>query len=219
MPPQGPNKEKGPQVLTDRIRADELRLIDGEDNRLVSRKEAEQLAEETGLDLVIVSLTSSPPVVRLVDFGRYKFEAEKKAREAKKKQHIIDVKEIKMSVRIDDHDYEVKVRRAKQFLDEGDKVKLTIRLRGRETQHANLAIDLAKKFVVDLQDCGTPEGNIRAEGRSFGVQIAPATKPQAKKAAPKTAATQTPANSVQKAPPELSSDSKDPDHHAEDENP
>lgn len=151
-----------------------MRLIDGEDNRVISRQEAEALARERGLDLVIMSLDSSPPVVRLVDFGKFKFEAEKKAREAKKKQHVVEVKEIKMGIRIDDHDYDVKLSHAKKFLQAGNKVKGTIRLKGRETQHANLAFDLANRFVVDLQDVGVLEGQIRLEGRTITLQIGPA---------------------------------------------
>ncbi|MBX2860012.1 MAG: translation initiation factor IF-3 [Vampirovibrio sp.] len=149
-------------------------MIDGEDNEVVSREEAERLSEESGLDLVIVSLESSPPVVRLVDYGKYKFEAEKKAREAKKKQHVVDVKEVKMGVRIDQHDYDVKKERAKLFLEAGNKVKMTIRLRGREMQHTNLAFDLANRFIVDLQDYGAPDSPVRLEGRQIIVYIQPA---------------------------------------------
>jgi len=174
-PPQR-QATKGPQILTPDIRAAEVRLIDGEFNQVMSRRDAENLARERGLDLVIMSFDSSPLVVRLVDFGKFKFEADKKAREAKKKQHVVDIKEIKMGVRIDDHDYETKVQRAKKFLDEGNKVKCSIRLKGRETQHANLAFDLARKFVVDLQDSGSLEGDIRMEGRTITINIGPAKK-------------------------------------------
>lgn len=163
--PQAPNASaKGPQLLNDRIKATEVRLIDGDLNEVVSRREAETRAQERGLDLVIVSLTSSPPVVRLVDYGKFKFEVEKKAREAKKKQHVIDVKEIKMGIRIDQHDYTVKADHAKRFLASGHKIKCSIRLKGREVQHKNLAFDLANRFVVDLQDHGSLESGLRFEG-------------------------------------------------------
>lgn len=181
------------------MRAEELRLIDGEETRIVSRAEAEQLAEERGLDLVIVSLDSSPPVVRLVDYGKFKFEAEKKAKEAKKKQHVVDVKEIKMGIRIDKHDYATKKNHAAKFLVEGNKVKVTIRLKGRETQHAELAFDLANRFVLDLEDCATLDGTIRKEGRTLTINLSPkkpktAEKPApAKAAAPKDAAAPAPA--------------------------
>ncbi len=151
-------------MLTDRIKCSEVRLVDGEDNTVVSRTEAERMAEERGLDLVVMSLDASPPVVRLVDYGKFKFETEKKAREAKKKQHVMAVKEIKMGVRIDDHDYSVKMNRARKFLEQGDKVKCTIRLKGREVQHSELAFDLARQFVADLEEVGTLEGHVRLEG-------------------------------------------------------
>jgi translation initiation factor IF-3 len=154
----------------------EVRLIDGEDNRVISRREAEDLARERGLDLVVMSFDSAPLVVRLVDFGRFKFENEKKHREAKRKQHVVEVKEIKMSVRIDDHDYNTKMQHAQKFLESGNKVKCSIRMKGRETQHANLAFDLGRKFIVDLQDVGSPEGDIRLEGRTVTINIGPAKK-------------------------------------------
>jgi len=121
------------------------------------------LAEERGLDLVVMSLASSPPVVRLMDYGKFKFESEKKAREAKKKQHVTAIKEIKMGVRIDDHDLGVKANKAKKFLKDGDKVKCTIRLKGREVQHADLAFDLAEQFAVLVMDSGSLEGSVRQE--------------------------------------------------------
>ncbi len=159
-----------------------MRLIDGEVNRVLSRAEAEALSEETGLDLVVMSLASDPPVVQLTDYGRFKFESEKKAREAKKKQHVVSVKEIKMGIRIDEHDYEVKKNRAYRFLEEGNKVKCTIRLKGREVQHSNLAFDLGKRFVADLEDVGTLEGRIRQE--SFRI-ITMNFNPEKKSGAPK----------------------------------
>ena len=140
-----------------------MRLIDGDVTEVVSREDAEKRAEETGLDLVIMSLTSSPPVVKLIDYGKFKFEAEKKAREAKKKQHTVEVKEIKLGIRIDDHDLEVKIGRAKAFLHNNDKVKFTIRLKGREVQHSNLAHALARSVVEKLDGIGALEGNIRQE--------------------------------------------------------
>lgn len=175
-PNRRPERDKGPQILTPDIRAAELRLIDGEDNRIVTRREAEDLARERGLDLVVMSFDSTPLVVRLIDFGKFKFENEKKAREAKKKQHVVEIKEVKMTVRIDDHDYATKVNRAKKFLEQGDRVKCTIRLKGRETQHANLAFDLGRKFVVDLQDLGSLEGDLRMEGRTLTINVAPGKK-------------------------------------------
>lgn len=162
--------------MTPDIRAAEVRLIDGERNEIVTRREAEELARERGLDLVVMSFDSAPLVVRLIDYGKFKFESDKKAREAKKKQHNAEIKEIKMGVRIDDHDYDTKKMRAQKFLEQGDKVKCTIRLKGRETQHSNLAFDLARQFVVDLQDFGVLEGDIRLEGRTITIHISPKKK-------------------------------------------
>jgi len=169
----GQKDQKGPQVLNDRIRATEVRLIDDEGNRVVSREEAERLARETGLDLVVMNLDSSPPVVRLVDYGKFRFEAEKKAKEAKKKQHHSTVKELKISVRIDEHDYMVKVQHGRRFLQGGDKVKLTLRLKGREMQHTNLAVNLVNRFVEDLKGYGIPDGSVRQENRVVYVILSP----------------------------------------------
>lgn len=129
----------------------------------MSRDEALKLADETGLDCILVSPDSDPPVVRLMDYGKFKFEAEKKAREAKKKQHTVTIKEVKFGIRIDDHDYGVKLNRARKFLEGGDKVKSTIRLRGREVQHVDLAFALAQRFVDDLADVAQLEGQIRRD--------------------------------------------------------
>lgn len=176
-----PTKDKGPQLFDERVRATEVRLIHDERNEVVPRAEAERLAEETGLDLLIVSLESSPPVVRLIDYGKFKYEAEKKTREARKKQHVIEVKEVKMGVRIDDNDYNIKVRRGIHFLEEGNKVKLTLRLKGREVQHSNLAFALASKFVQELEPYGVVESSVRQEGRAFSAQISPKPGAAAKK--------------------------------------
>ena len=199
-------------MLNPRIRATEVRLIDGDFNDVVPREEAERRAKETGNDLLIVSMDSSPIVVRLVDFGKFKYEQEKKQREAKKKQHVTTVKEIKMGVRIDDHDYETKVNRAKKFLEDSEKVKLTIRLKGREIQHANLAFDLANQFVLDLEEVGVIEGRVRSEGRTISATFNPkpaSVKKPVAKSAPQSKLTATavktpPAAQVEETPAEES---------------
>ena len=170
------DKKKGPEFLSARIRATELRLITEEGTDIVSREKAEALAEETGLDLLVVSLESSPPVIRLIDYGKFKYEQEKKQRIAKKKQHVTEIKEVKMTVRIDDHDYGTKLNRAKKFLEQADKVKLSIRLKGREIQHNNLALDLAKRFVGDLKDEGSLDGRIQSQGRLITCVLSPNKK-------------------------------------------
>ena len=178
-PPDTRNNQdqKGPQILTDRIKATEVRLLsEDEAFGIVSRAEAEKMSKETGLDLIIMSLDSSPPVVKLMDYGKYKYEKERKDREARKKQHVIEIKEVKMTVRIDKHDLEVKVNNAIRFLNEGDKVKCTIRLKGREVQHTNLALELAKKFAEMVSDAGTPESFPKVEGRNITLVVAPGKK-------------------------------------------
>jgi translation initiation factor IF-3 len=174
-------KTKGPVFLNPRIRATELRLIQDGDTQIVSRQEAERLAEETGLDLLVISLESSPPVVRLIDYGKYKYEQEKKIRIAKKKQHVTEVKEVKMTVRIDDHDYVTKLNNAKRFLEQGDKVKFTLRLKGREIQHHNLGVALAQRFVVDLEEFGSVDGRIATQGRVISCVLSPKATPSVKK--------------------------------------
>lgn len=123
-----------------------------------------------------MSFDSVPFVVRLIDYGKFKFESEKKNREAKRKQHVVENKEIKMGVRIDDHDYQTKTQHAQKFLEAGNKVKCSIRMKGRESQHANLAFDLGRKFVVDLQHVGVLEGDVRMEGRTVTINLSPLKK-------------------------------------------
>ncbi|MEB3244719.1 MAG: translation initiation factor IF-3 [Vampirovibrionales bacterium] len=208
--PPPPKSDKGPLLLNERIRATEVRLIDEGEATIVSRAQAEALAQEKGLDLMVVSLESSPPVVKLVDYGKFRFEQEKKEREAKKNQHAAALKEVKMGVRIGEHDYQVKTDRAKEFLQEGHKVKLTIRLKGREIQHPELARNLGDKFVADLTELGSPEMGPRLEGRQLLVVMAPSSIPnkakkqtseQAKSKTAKPAApAQTPASEVPSSP-------------------
>ena len=129
---------------------------------IVDIEEARQLAEEAGLDLVEISPNSQPPVVKILDYGKYKFQAQKKAAEARKKQKTVEVKEIKMRPSIDTHDYDVKMRAARRFLDEGDKVKMTLRFRGREMAHQELGLQLLFRVRDDLTDHG--EGRSRSRG-------------------------------------------------------
>ena len=110
-----------------------------------------QMARERDLDLVVVSPNQSPPVAKILDWGKYKYEADKKAKEAKKKQHVIDIKEVKMRYKIDVHDYEVRLKAAKKFLASGNKVKVVVMLRGREMQHSHLAMELINKFLNEVE--------------------------------------------------------------------
>jgi translation initiation factor IF-3 len=118
----------------------------------VQTADALKMAYDKGLDLVVVSPNQSPPVAKIIDYGKYKFESEKKAREAKKKQHVVELKEIKMRYKIDSHDYNVKLKNIQKFLASGNKVKVLIMMRGREAQHSELAFKLMKRVEADLQD-------------------------------------------------------------------
>ena len=126
-----------------------------------------ELADETGLDLVEVAPDAEPPVCKLLDFGKYKYEAQKKASEARKKQKTIDIKEIKFRPGIDDADYEVKLRNIRRFLDEGDKVKVTMRFRGREMVHQNIGMDVLARVRDDLGELAKVEQMPKMEGRQM----------------------------------------------------
>ena len=138
--------------INDNIRFPQVRVIDtdGEQLGILDTRDANRIADEKELDLVLVSETSDPPVCRIMDYGKYKFEQEKKARAIKKKQHTADVKEVKMRYKIDEHDYQVRVSQAKRFLNSGDKVKATINFRGREAQHVHLGQELLERMALDL---------------------------------------------------------------------
>ena len=136
-----------------------------------------QMARERDLDLVVVSPNQSPPVAKILDWGKYKYEADKKAKEAKKKQHVIDIKEVKMRYKIDVHDYEVRLRAAKKFLASGNKVKVVVMLRGREMQHSHLAMELINKFLNEFeQDQIVLEKKPLIEGRNVVMILAPGVK-------------------------------------------
>ena len=132
--------------------------------------------EDAGLDLVEISPNSQPPVVKILDYGKYKFQAQKKASEARKKQKTVEVKEIKMRPNIDIHDYEVKMRSARRFLDEGDKVKMTLRFRGREMAHQELGLKLLFRVRDELNNAAKVEAEPRLEGRQMIMILAPTLK-------------------------------------------
>jgi translation initiation factor IF-3 len=151
------------------IEAREVRLVgeDGEMIGVVPLREALARAEEAGLDLVEVSPTARPPVCKILDYGKFKYEAQKKANEARKKQKVIEVKEIKLRPGIDDHDYDVKMRQMRQFLTEGDKVKVTLRFRGREMAHQDLGAKVLDRVRDELADLSKIETYPRLEGRQM----------------------------------------------------
>ncbi len=136
-----------------------------------------QMARERDLDLVVVSPNQAPPVAKILDWGKYKYEIEKKAKEAKKKQHVVDIKEVKMRYKIDVHDYEVRLKATKKFLASGNKVKVVVMLRGREMQHSHLAMDLINKFLGEFeQDPIIVEKKPMIEGRNVIMILAPSGK-------------------------------------------
>jgi translation initiation factor IF-3 len=145
----------------------------GEMLGVLSVREALVAAEEAGLDLVEVSPNAEPPVCKIVDFGKYKYELQKRANEARKKQKIIEVKEIKMRPSIDDHDYEVKMRAMKKFLESGDKVKVTMRFRGREFVHQDLAMNLLARVREELDPMSKIEQMPKMEGRQMTMVLTP----------------------------------------------
>jgi translation initiation factor IF-3 len=139
---------------------------------VVPTRQALQMAEDAGLDLVEVSPNAEPPVCKILDYGKYKYEQQKKAAEARKKQKIIDIKEVKIRPGIEKHDYEVKMRNIKRFLEDGDKVKVTMRFRGREMAHQNIGSDLLKQMLEEIQDLCTIELSPRMEGRQMIMIVA-----------------------------------------------
>jgi len=171
-----PRKDDGPRINSD-IRANEVRLVDSEGNMkgVVKIDEALKLAEEEGLDLVEVSPNAEPPVCKILDYGKYKYEQQKKANEARKKQKTVDVKEVKMSPRIEKNDYDVKMRNATRFLKSGNKVKVSMRFRGREMAHQDIGRDLFAQMIEELGELATVELKPKFEGRQMIMILAPAS--------------------------------------------
>jgi translation initiation factor IF-3 len=161
--------------VNDRIRISPVRLIDEDGTQIgiVPTDEARTIALDKGLDLVEVAPNSRPPVCRIMDFGKYKYEQARKTREAKKKQHTITVKELKLRPKIEDHDFGFKMRHARRFLEEGDKVKFTLRFRGREMTHPELGERVLNRIKDELGELGVVEADIRREGRTMTMLMGP----------------------------------------------
>ena len=157
------------------ITSPQVRLVDenGEQVGVVSIADALRRAEDAGLDLMEVSPNADPPVCKILDYGRFRYEAQKKKNEARKKQKVIEVKEIKMRPNIDTHDYEVKMRSVKRFFEEGDKVKVTLRFRGREMAHQDLGVKLLDRVKEETADFAKVESEPRLEGRQMTMVLAP----------------------------------------------
>ena len=155
--------------LNEEIRDKELRLIGngGDQLGIMSAEEALRIADEQGLDLVKISPQANPPVCKLMDYGKYKFEQTKREKEARKNQHIVEIKEVRMSPSIDVNDFNVKLRNAQKFLAEGNRVKVTVRFRGREVTHSSIGLELLKRFAEQCSEFGTIEKQPKLEGRSM----------------------------------------------------
>lgn len=177
--------KKPPIRINDRIRIPQIRVIDEAGNQLgiMSNTEALSLAQDKGLDLVEISPTARPPVCKIMDFGKFKYEESKQARKARKNQHVMQIKEVKLRPKIDDHDYNFKVVHARNFLEGRDKVKFTVTFRGREMVHMELGRRILDDVVKDLADIGTVEVPPRVEGRTMTLIMIP--RPQTVVSTPK----------------------------------
>lgn len=162
-------------IINERINYPQIRLIDVSGNLLgiYSSTDALNIAIKEGLDLVVISDKSNPPVCKIVDYGKYRFIQEKKAKEARKKQHQATIKEVKMRYKIEEHDYRVRINQALRFLQSGDKVKATVTFRGREIQHTNLAIELLQKMANDLKELAEVQQLPSRDGRYMIMILSP----------------------------------------------
>jgi translation initiation factor IF-3 len=161
--------------MNHRIRVPKVRLIDDEGTQLglVATSFALEKAKDKGMDLVEVATASDPPVCRIMDYGKYKYEQEKKKKVAKKKQHVIQVKEVRFKIRIEEHDYQVKLKHIKEFLEKKDKVLVALRMRGRELAHRDLGLELMNRIALDISAWGELESSPKAMGKSIMMTVLP----------------------------------------------
>ena len=171
---QRKTKPRGPKA-NNRINSPEVQVIasNGENLGIISTNKAISMAKEEGLDLIEIAPNAKPPVCKIIDMGKYKYDAQKKANKAKKKQKIVLLKEIKLRPVTEDHDYNFKLKNAQKFLSKGDKVKFTIRFKGRELQHSNLGHDLMSKIKEDIKLVGKVEMNPKFDGKQMIMVIQP----------------------------------------------
>ena len=187
MPPRPRFDRRAPERelpnINERINYANLRVVDSDGTQLgvISREEALEVAKDRELDLVLVSEKATPPVCRIMNYGKFKFEQEKKAKEAKKKSHQTEVKEVKMRYKIDQHDYQVRISQATRCLKAGDKVKCTVIFRGREIQHTALAETLLKRMAKDLEEKAEVQQSPKREGRNMIMFLTPRKTPLLKK--------------------------------------
>ena len=168
------NSKKDDMFINEQIRDREVRVISesGEQLGIMSSMEARRLAEEAGLDLVKISPNAKPPVCKIIDYGKFKYETARKEKDAKKKQHTVEIKEIRMSPNIDDNDMNTKINAAKKFLTKGDRVKVTLRFRGREMAHMQQSAHILTDFAQSLADCAVVDKAPKVEGRSLTMFLA-----------------------------------------------
>ena len=168
------SKPQGPKA-NERIKALDVQVIGSEGNNLgvMQLKQAIQMAKDEGLDLIEISPNANPPVCKIMDMGKYKYHLQKKANQAKKKQKVVSLKEIKLRPGTEIHDYTFKIKNAKKFITKGDKVKFTVKFKGREMQHVELGKDLMKRIIEDTKDIGKVETHPKFEGRQMNMIIQP----------------------------------------------
>ena len=166
--------------INEQIRDDEIRVIgaDGAQLGVMSARDAQKLADEAGMDLVKIAPTAVPPVCRIMDYGKYRFERDKKEKEAKKKQTVVEVKEIQLSCRIDTHDFETKVKHAHRFLGDGNKVRVVVKFKGREMSHLDIGRDILERFEQACAEVGGADKRPALEGRFMSMVISPLKQPK-----------------------------------------
>ncbi|MEF2759821.1 MAG: translation initiation factor IF-3 [Ligilactobacillus salivarius] len=165
-------------MVNEGIRARELRLIsdNGDQLGVKTKQEALKMAEDANLDLVLVAPKAKPPVAKIMDYGKYRFELQKKQREARKKQKVVNIKEVRLSPTIDTNDFNTKMKNARKFLSKGDKVKVSIRFKGRAITHKDIGRDVLNRFAEATEDVATVESKAKMDGRRMFLMLAPKTE-------------------------------------------
>jgi translation initiation factor IF-3 len=168
-------KKSNDVLINEQIRAKEVRVISAEGEALgvMPAKDAQKIADEKELDLVLISPNANPPVCKIIDFGKYRFELAKKEKEAKKKQKTVSIKEVRLSAKIEKHDLEIKLNQTKKFISAGNKVKLSIRFRGREIAYKDIGLTIMSNFIKDAEEFAKIDKPAKLEGRSIIAVIAP----------------------------------------------
>lgn len=159
--------------INEGIREKEIRLVSDEESKIVKTRDALELARESDLDLVMISPTANPPVCKIMDYSKFLYEQSKKQKEAKKNQKVVDIKEVRLSATIEEHDIEIKANNAKKFLNNGDKVKVSIRFKGRQNNYTQLGTKVFDAFLTKLDDLGVIEKRPQVEGKNMFMVLSP----------------------------------------------